>query len=93
MNERWATFKTVAVVISPEGEEYSFEGSVRGVILPEPQAPSQPHMSYSGIFRPFSSDKVFARMTVDEENAISHRGKAFVKVRDFLEKVPWFKAL
>lgn len=93
MKDRWATFRTVAVVISPEGHEWSYEGSVRGVILPKPQAPSQPHMPYSGIFRPFSSDKVFAQMTVDEENAISHRGKAFAQVRDFLANVPWFRAL
>jgi len=93
MMERWATFTTVAVVIAPDREEYSFEGSVRGVILPEHQAPSQPNMPYSGIFRPFNSGKVFAEMTAEEENFVSHRGRAFKKVRNYLKNVPWFKAL
>jgi XTP/dITP diphosphohydrolase len=42
-------------------------------------------MPYSPLFIPEGTDKVWAEMTVDEENAVSHRGKAFRKLVAFLE--------
>src|SRR4051812_23634562 len=44
---RTATFTTVAVVLSPEGEKRVFTGSARGVILMEPRTVCQPNMPYS----------------------------------------------
>lgn len=83
--DRSARFETVVAVISPDGTEYSFSGEVWGFILETPRVPAQPQMPYSPIFVPDGSNKVWAEMSVDEENAISHRGKAFRKTRDFLE--------
>ena len=87
--KRTGRFVTVAVAISPLGNEYHFEGIARGRFLHEPRVPCQPNMPYSGIFVPDGSTKVWAEMAVDEENAISHRGKAFKKVRDFLQQMVW----
>lgn len=81
---RTASFKTVAVLISPNGESISFVGEVRGKILLEPQCACQPKMPYSAIFVPDGQPKVWAQMSVEEENAISHRGKAFEQLRDYL---------
>lgn len=80
---RTAIFMTVAAVVSPDGEQWFFEGSVRGKILTEPRTACQPNMPYSAIFVPDGQEKVWAEMSVEEENAISHRGKAFREVRDF----------
>jgi XTP/dITP diphosphohydrolase len=83
--DRSAIFRTVAVLISPEGKEYSFVGEVSGHLLEAPRVPPQPKMPYSALFVPDGEDKVWAEMSVEYENLISHRGKAFRRVREFLE--------
>jgi XTP/dITP diphosphohydrolase len=82
--DRTATFRTVAVAVSPQGKEHAFLGEVRGVLLPGPRCAPQPKMPYSAIFMPDGQPKVWAEMTVEEENAISHRGRAFSQLREFL---------
>ncbi len=84
-SNRSAFFETVVVVITPEGEKYFFSGRVSGHILEAPRTKAQPKMPYSPIFVPEGHDRVWAEMTVEEENAISHRGKAFRTTRRFLE--------
>jgi XTP/dITP diphosphohydrolase len=82
--DRSATFKTVVALISPEGKHQFFVGEVLGVLLESPRVPPQPKMPYSPLFVPEGSSKVWAEMTTEEENAISHRGKAFRLVREHL---------
>ncbi len=86
ITNRSATFKTVVAIISPQGEQYLFKGEVRGKILRIPRPATQPKMPYAPTFMPDRTDKVWGEMTVDEENKISHRGKAFRQAREFLEK-------
>lgn len=83
LDQRTATFRTVAIVLDPTGATYAFEGVVPGILLTEPRVPPQPKMPYSAIFQPLGRTKTWAEMTVEEENAISHRGAAFRKVREF----------
>lgn len=85
--DRLATFETVVAVISPAGVESCFIGQVHGIFLEAPRVPAQPKMPYSPIFVPDGTNKVWAEMTVEEENNISHRGKAFRKARAFLEEI------
>ena len=85
VTDRTAVFKTVVAVVSPEGKQYFFAGEVYGKILETPRKEPQPNMPYSSIFIPVGADKTWAEMTTDQENKVSHRGKAFRKVRDFLE--------
>ena len=84
LSERTATFVTAACLVKPNGSWHCFTGKVRGVILEGPRCPCQPGMPYSSIFKPDGSDKVWAEMTTEEENAISHRGQAFRQVQKFL---------
>ncbi len=84
VTDRSATFSTVAALISPDGAQTIFIGKVRGVLLDAPRTKPQPKMPYSPIFVPEGSQKVWAEMTVDEENTVSHRGKAFRLVREYL---------
>jgi XTP/dITP diphosphohydrolase len=86
ITDRSATFKTTVSVISPNGKQFFFTGEVRGQLLDAPRTAPQPKMPYSPLFIPEGSNKVWAEMTTDEENAISHRGKAFRLVREFLLK-------
>ena len=86
-DDRSATFETVVAIISPEGSRHLFAGKVHGVLLREPKTKPQRRMPYSPIFVPDGHNKVWAEMTLAEENSISHRGKAFRKARAFLESV------
>jgi len=85
--DRSAIFETVVALISPEGKKYFFSGKVKGHIIEAPRTLPQLNMPYSSIFVPDGTNKVLAEMTVEEENNISHRGKAFRLVRIFLEKL------
>lgn len=84
VTDRSATFSTTVALVSPVGEQKFFTGEVRGKLLETPRCKPQPKMPYSPLFMPDGSDKVWAEMTVEEENAISHRGKAFRLVREYL---------
>lgn len=84
VEDRSATFKTVVALISPTGEQQFFAGEVAGSMRDAPRVKPQPKMPYSPLFVPDGSDKAWAEMTVEEENAISHRGKAFRLVREYL---------
>jgi len=84
VTDRSAIFETVVAVVSPEGKEYFFSGKVHGKLLKAPRTKPQPHMPYSPLFVPDGSDKVWAEMTVEVENSLSHRGIAFRQARDFL---------
>ena len=81
LSQRTATFKTVAVAAFPDGTITVCEGSVAGAILEQPRSTPQPGMHYSILFQPEGRDKVWAEMTTEEQNAISHRGQAFGKLR------------
>lgn len=84
-SDRTATFKTVVSLISPDGEQYFFTGEVKGKLIETPKVKPHPKMPYSPLFAPDGTDKVWAEMTVEEENTVSHRGKAFKQVVEFLE--------
>ncbi len=86
-SDRSAIFETVVVLMSPKGEKYVFSGKVAGKLLDAPKIAPQPKMPYSPLFVPEGQEKVWAEMTTEEENAVSHRGKAFRQVIDFLEKM------
>ena len=85
VTDRRAIFKTVVALVSPTGEQHFFSGEVQGKILEAPRTLPQPKMPYNPIFVPDGTDKVFAEMTAEEVNSISHRGKAFRQARAFLE--------
>lgn len=87
VTDRKARFETVVAVISPDGEQHFFNGEVRGTLLEAPRVEPQPKMPYSPLFVPDGSSLVWAEMSVEQENAISHRGKAFRQARAFLEKI------
>lgn len=83
-DDRSAYFRTVAVLIAPDGKVHTFEGRVNGHILQAEKVPMQPKMPYSGIFMPDGSGKVWAEYSTEEENKISHRGLAFTSMLTFL---------
>ena len=70
---REACFKTVIALIL-DGKTHYFEGRVDGEITTEKHG--EKGFGYDPIFRPDGHQKTFAEFTLDEKNAISHRGRA-----------------
>ena len=78
---RGAQFRTAMALIL-DGEEYLFEGVVRGEILT--QECGDGGFGYDPLFAPEGHSESFAEMSADEKNAISHRGRAVRKLAEFL---------
>ena len=81
VTDRKAKFRTVISLIL-EGKEYQFEGEVEGEILEERTGTTG--FGYDPIFRPDGYDQSFAEMSMEEKNAISHRGRAIAKLTEWL---------
>lgn len=78
---RNARFRTVIALIF-EGKEYLFEGIVNGRILNEKRGKGG--FGYDPVFVPEGKTRTFAEMSLDEKNLISHRARAFEKLKEFL---------
>ena len=78
---RNARFRTVIALIF-EGREYLFEGIVNGHILNEKRG--KEGFGYDPVFVPEGKTMTFAEMPLHEKNLISHRARAFEKLREFL---------
>ena len=80
--KRTAQFVTIACIAWPDGRVKLFEGICRGHIAQEYHGTHG--FGYDPIFFVDEAGKCFAQLTQDEKNAVSHRGRAFQKVSDFL---------
>jgi XTP/dITP diphosphohydrolase len=78
---RNARFRTVIALIL-EKREYLFEGIVKGRIIKEKRGSLG--FGYDPVFIPDGEAKTFAEMELSEKNTISHRARAFEKLRNFL---------
>ena len=82
-NNRKARFRTVIALIL-DNREYLFEGIVNGTIISEKRG--MEGFGYDPVFVPEGKDKSFAQMELDEKSMISHRARAFEKLREFLTR-------
>lgn len=82
---RKAKFRTVIALIM-NGSEFLFEGTVTGNILQEERGSGG--FGYDPVFVPDGKDKSFAEMSPGEKNMISHRARAFEKLKLFLSQNP-----
>jgi len=80
---RKARFRTVIALIY-EKQEYLFEGIVDGNIINEKRG--KEGFGYDPVFIPEGRNKTFAEMNLDEKNTISHRSRAFEKLKEFLRQ-------
>jgi len=82
---RKARFRTVIALIL-KNKEYLFEGIVNGTIISEKRGTKG--FGYDPVFIPEGKKQTFAEMELEEKNSVSHRARAFEKLRDFLNKQP-----
>ena len=80
---RKAQFRT-AICLIMGGEEYLFEGIVKGKIINEKRGGAG--FGYDPIFVPEGHDLTFAELGNDIKNTISHRARAVEKLCKFLKK-------
>ncbi|HVZ80541.1 MAG TPA: RdgB/HAM1 family non-canonical purine NTP pyrophosphatase [bacterium] len=81
--DRGAVFRTVITILHPDGGKDQVIGEVRGAI--EEVERGSTGFGYDPVFRPVGSDKVFAEMSLEEKNRISHRGLALQKALEALK--------
>jgi XTP/dITP diphosphohydrolase len=75
-SDRRARFRTVAMAVFPDGREVVAEGIVGGTIADA--ARGDGGFGYDPVFVPDDGDgRTFAELSIEEKNAISHRGRAF----------------
>ena len=78
---REARFRTVIALILNK-KEYLFEGIINGKIIYEEKGTTG--FGYDPIFVPEGKVHTFAEMDMAEKNSISHRARAFNKLKEFL---------
>ena len=67
---------------APGKEPVCFEGITEGAIV----SPKGDKFGWDPIFQPFGYKKTYAEMSKDEKNKLSHRKKALLKFKKFLDK-------
>lgn len=80
---RKARFRTVIALILND-KEYLFEGIAEGNIIRERRGVEG--FGYDPVFIPVGKTLTFAEMELAEKNTISHRARAFEKLREFLNR-------
>ncbi len=79
---RKARFRCVASLVTPEGKEWVSEGVVEGEILKELRGVEG--FGYDPLFLLPEHGITTAELSLEEKNLVSHRGKAFRKVKEVL---------
>jgi XTP/dITP diphosphohydrolase len=82
VTDRRARFRCVFSLIMG-GNELQFEGIVEGVILDQKEGNGG--FGYDPIFRPDGYEHSFASLPPEEKNRISHRGRAVMKLVEYLK--------
>lgn len=81
-SDRHAFFTTVLCLVGLDDTPIYIEGRVNGVILREIQG--QDGFGYDPLFCPDGDNRSFAEMSAAEKNAMSHRGRAFQSLMEYL---------
>ena len=81
---RGASFNCVLVLLGPGGVEHVSEGRCTGVLSREPVGGAG--FGYDPIFIPDGFDRTYAQLSEAEKNKISHRGRAWRGMAEWLGK-------
>ncbi len=85
VTDRSARFRTVAIVVGPDGTEVAAEGVCEGRITHAERG--EAGFGYDAVFEPLEGDGfTFAEMSTAAKHAISHRGRAFRALLDELQR-------
>jgi XTP/dITP diphosphohydrolase len=83
ITDRRARFRTVVMVVRPDGSELVVEGVCEGTIAAEERG--ERGFGFDPLFVPADGDgRTFSEMSEAEKNSMSHRGRAFTALVDAL---------
>lgn len=82
VRKRGAHFICVLVLAGPGGEEAVFEGRCDGALAETPQGGAG--FGYDPLFVPTSHAQTFAELGDDVKNTLSHRGRAWARLAEWL---------
>ena len=82
VEKRTARFRSVLALAGPDGSLLLADGTCEGIILTEPKGDGG--FGYDPLFWLPDQQKTLAEMTVQEKNAISHRGNALKMLKQKL---------
>lgn len=85
VSDRSARFVSAAALCFPDGREFVCRGEVYGNITKEPRGTGG--FGYDPVFESVESSKTFGEMTDKEKNEISHRRRAFEKLKNIIAKI------
>lgn len=80
-----SAFFVTVITLMLDGNVYSFEGRAYGRIIFEEKGKNG--FGYDPVFMPEGYDRTFAEMSLDEKSEISHRARAFNKLKEFLQQL------
>ncbi len=83
--KRQARFRCVIAVATPEGEVYTAEGTVEGVIVERPRG--NHGFGYDPIFLLPDRGQTMAELPPEEKNRISHRARAAAAIKPTLRRL------
>ena len=83
--KRGAGFKTVITAILPDGKVVTSEGEIRGIVNDREEGTNG--FGYDPILFVPEIGKTTAQISMDEKNAISHRGKALRAMKEKLKNI------
>lgn len=84
--KRTAYFVSSVSIAFPDGSVHSFKGKVKGEILFEREGENG--FGYDPVFFSYELKKSFGQATMEEKKSVSHRGRAFAKLKkEVLEKI------
>jgi XTP/dITP diphosphohydrolase len=81
--KRTARFLTVAAIASPSGDVQTTQGTLEGLITEESRG--ERGFGYDPVFLVPEIGKTLAELTPEVKNRVSHRAKAFAKMREILK--------
>jgi XTP/dITP diphosphohydrolase len=81
--KREAYFKTIICFYFEKDKHDLFEGICNGKIINQKRGAEG--FGYDPLFIPDGYKKTFAEMNEDEKNKISHRGRALMKLKEFMD--------
>lgn len=82
IKDRRARFVCVIAIAFPRDGVQVFDGYVEGRITEEPRG--ERGFGYDPVFIPEGHDRTFAEMDSHEKDALSHRARALIKLREYI---------
>lgn len=85
-SKRRARFKAVLTIYdSKESTFFSSYGELSGRILEKPHDNGDTTWGYNSIFFVEEIQKTYGELSIQDKNSISHRGKALIKIKHYLQ--------